>query len=65
MDAIGDKVFSELFQAKAMIVIFGILGVAALIGTYWNPSQLFVSAMCAIMVLCGLSEYRKLKRKCE
>lgn len=37
MDAIGDKVFSELFQAKAMIVIFGILGVAALIGTYWNP----------------------------
>lgn len=61
LEAIAETMFSELFQAKALIVTFGILGVAALIGAFWNPWQLGTAGMCAVMVLCGVSEYKKAK----
>jgi hypothetical protein len=61
LEAVTDTVFSDLWQAKAIIVTFGILGVVAFIGAFWNPWQLLFAAMCAAMVLCGISEYKKYK----
>lgn len=61
IEAVTDTVFSELWQAKAIIALFGILGVVAFIGAFWNPWQLLFAAMCAAMVLCGISEYKKHK----
>ena len=63
MEAIAETVFGELFQAKAIIVTFSIFGVTALICAFWNPSQFFVAVMCAIMVICGICEYKKAKKK--
>lgn len=48
LEAAAETMFSELFQAKALIV-----------GAFWNPWQLLFAAMCAAMVLCGISEYKK------
>ena len=62
LEAVADTMFSDLFQAKALIVVFGILGVCALVGSFWNPWQLGTAAMCAAMVLCGISEYKKAKK---
>ena len=55
--------FSDKFQAVALMVTFGTLGVAALIGAFWNPWQLATAGMCAMMFLCGLSEYNKSKKQ--
>ena len=63
LEAAADTVFSELWQAKALIVIFGILGVVAFIGAFWNRAHFFTTGICAVMVLCGISEYKKEKRK--
>jgi predicted phage tail protein len=63
LEAAADTMFSELWQAKALIVIFGILGVMAFIGAFWNPAHFATTGICAVMVLCGISEYKKEKRK--
>lgn len=61
LGAAAETMFSGLFQAKALIVTFGTLGLCCLIGAFWNPWQLLFAAMCAEMVLCGISEYKKYK----
>jgi hypothetical protein len=37
LEAAAETMFSELFQAKALIVTFGALGLCCLIGAFWNP----------------------------
>jgi predicted phage tail protein len=59
----ADIMFSDLWQAKALIVVFGILGVVAFVGAFWNPAHFATTGICAVMVLCGISEYKKAKRK--
>lgn len=55
--------FSGLFQAIAIIVIFGILGVCGLIAAFLNPvGGVFIAAMCATLVLFGILEYKKYKQ---
>lgn len=61
LEAVADTMFSELWQAKALIAVFGILGVVAFIGAFWNPAHFGTTGICAIMVLCGISEYKKVK----
>lgn len=46
LEAAADKMFSEKAQAVGLMATFGTLGVAALIGAFWNPWQLFI-AECA------------------
>ncbi len=62
IEQLANIIFSDKFQAKAMIYAFGILGVFCLIGSFWNPYQLLFAAMCAAMVLCGKSELKKVIR---
>lgn len=54
--------FSDRFQAKAIIATFGMLGVVCLIGAFWNPWQLMFAGMCAIMVLCVFLELKKSRK---
>lgn len=61
LKATSETMTSGLFQAKALIVTFGALGLCCLISAFWNPLQLLLAAMCAAMVLCGISEYKKYK----
>lgn len=61
LESVTETMFTDLFQAKAIIGIFGALGVCCLIGAFWNPRQLLFAALCAVMVLCGISEYKKNK----
>lgn len=63
LESVAETMFSALWQAKALIVVFGILGVVAFIGAFWNPAHFATTGICVIMVLCGISEYRKEKRK--
>lgn len=63
LERVVDTMFSDLFQAKAIIVTFGLLGMCCLVGSFWNPWQLILAAMCAVMVLCGISEYKKYANK--
>ena len=62
LEAAADTMFSDLWQAKALIVVFGVLGLCCLVGSFWNPWQLIFAAMCAAMVLCGISELKKCKK---
>lgn len=62
LEAAADTMFSDLWQAKALIAVFGVLGLCCLVGSFWNPWQLIFAAMCAAMVLCGISEYKKYKK---
>lgn len=61
LEAATDTMFSDLFQAKAIIGIFGALGACFLIGALWNLWQLLFAALCAGMVVCGILEYKKYK----
>ena len=57
-----ETMFSDSLQAKGIIGVFGTLGVAALIGSFWNPWQLATAGMCLLMVLCGISELKAVKK---
>lgn len=61
-ERMADVMFSDRFQAKAIIATFGTLGVVCLIGALWNPWQLMFAGMCAVMVLCGFSELKKSRK---
>lgn len=61
LEAATNTIFSDLFQAKTLICAFGAFGLCFLIGALWNPWQLLFAALCAVMVLCGISEYKKYK----
>lgn len=63
LESLTGTIFSDLFQAKAIIGIFETLGVCCLIGAFWNPWQLLFAALCAVMVLCGISEYKKISNE--
>ena len=63
-ERMADVMFSDRFQAKAIISTFGTLGVVCLIGALWNPWQLMFAGMCAVMVLCGFSELKKQLHNC-
>lgn len=56
------KMSSDKSQSITIMVIFGILGVAALVGSFWHWWQLIISGMCIIMFLCGLSDFNKQKK---
>ena len=59
LEAAAETMFSGLFQAKALIVTFGALGLCCLIGAFWNPWQIVIGVMCVVMFLTGMDEYRK------
>lgn len=61
-ERMADVMFSDMFQAKAIIAMFGTLGVVCLIGAFWNPWQLMFAGMCAAMVLFGISELKKIRK---
>lgn len=63
LERAADTMFSKIWQAKALIVVFGVLGICCLVGSFWNPRQLLFAVMCAAMVVCGISEYKEVKRK--
>jgi len=44
---------------KLGIIIFGVLGVIALIGSFWNSSQLAIAGMCACMVTVSYFDLKK------
>lgn len=61
-ERMADVMFSDRFQAKAIIATFGTLGVVCLIGAFWNPWQFMFAGLCAAMVLCGFSELKKSRK---
>lgn len=61
-ERMADVMFSDMFQAKAIIAMFGTLGVVCLIGALWNPWQLMFAGLCAAMVLFGFSELKKSRK---
>lgn len=61
LEAAAETMFSGLFQAKALIVTFGALGLLLFDWRILEPWQLLLAVMCAAMVLCGISEYKKYK----
>lgn len=54
--------FSDSFQAKGIIGVFGTLGVTALVGSFWNPWQLATAGICVLMVLFGISKLKSSKK---
>jgi hypothetical protein len=61
LESVTETIFSDLFQAKILICTFGAFGSCFLIGALWNPWQLLFAALCAVMVVCGILEYKKYK----
>jgi hypothetical protein len=44
--------------AKTIILVFGLLGIVCLIGSFWNISQLFFAFICGIMVALGVKDLK-------
>ena len=61
-ERMADVMFSDRFQAKAIIATFGTLGVVCLIGAFWNPWQLMFAGISAAMVVFGFSELKKSRK---
>lgn len=61
-ERMADVMFSDRFQAKAIIATFGTLGVVCLIGALWNPWQLMLAGISAAMVVCGFSELKNSRK---
>ena len=61
-ERMAETMFSDRFQAKAIIGIFGIFGVICLIGAFYNPAQLLIFGISVAMVICGFSELKKCKK---
>lgn len=60
---ISEKMYSDKFQAKGIICVFGTLGVAALIGSLWNPWQLATTLLCIVIVIIGIRELKIIKNE--
>lgn len=61
-ERMADVMFSDRFQAKAIIATFGTLSVVCLIGAFRNPWQLMFAGISAAMVVCGFSELKKSRK---
>lgn len=58
-ERMADVMFSDRFQAKAIIATFGTLGVVCLIGAFWNPWQLMFAGMCAVNGIMWIFRIKK------
>lgn len=61
MEVLAEIMFSDRFQAKAIMFIFGLLGVICAIVSFWAKWHLLTWAICQIMVIAGYYEYKKSK----
>lgn len=53
LERASEVVFSEEWQAKFFARVFGVLGVACLVGALWNAGLLIFAAVCAVMTVAG------------
>lgn len=53
LERASEVVFSEEWQAKFFARVFGVLGVACLVGALWNAGLLIFAAACAVMAIAG------------
>lgn len=51
----------DAWQAKALIVVFSLLGLFCLVCSIWNPYQLIFVVICASMVVRGYLELKQIK----
>lgn len=56
LERASEVVFSEEWQAKFFSRVFGVLGVACLVGALWNAGMLIFVAVCAVMTIAGAAE---------
>lgn len=56
LERASEVVFSEEWQAKFFARVFGVLGVACLVGALWNAGLLIFVAVCAVMTIAGAAE---------
>lgn len=56
LERASEVVFSEEWQAKFFARVFGVLGVACLVGALWNAGLLIFVAVCAVMAIAGATE---------
>lgn len=53
LERASEVVFSEEWQARFFARVFGVLGVACLVGALWNAGLLIFAAVCAVMTVAG------------
>lgn len=53
LERASEVVFSEEWQAKLFARVFGVLGVACLVGALWNAGLLIFAAVCVVMTIAG------------
>lgn len=56
LERASEVVFSEEWQARFFARVFGVLGVASLVGALWNAGLLIFAAVCAVMAITGAAE---------
>lgn len=56
LERASEVVFSEEWQARFFARVFGVLGVACLVGALWNAGLLIFAAVCAVMTVAGAAE---------
>lgn len=51
--------FDERICLTGIIVTFSILGILAIIGSFWNVSQIVLAILCSIVALVSYVELKK------
>lgn len=54
-----DILFTETWQARFFIYVFGFWGVICFIAGFWNNIHFLFSAMCGVMVYVSFNELKE------
>ena len=60
-EELAETIFSDKFQAKALMWVFGVLGTVFLVYALFNTWGYFFAMMCGALFAAGLNEYKKCK----
>lgn len=58
-----EKIFSDEFAAMAQIIVFGLMMCGSIVAAMFAPWQWLIAAICGIMFVSGIAEYRKMEKK--
>lgn len=62
LERLIESMFSEKYQAIALIIVFGITGNICFLASFFNSDHFIIAILCYVIVLCGFFEYKKVRR---
>lgn len=55
--------FSDVMQAKILLLVFEILGAICVVSSIWNAGQIILAGICTLLAICLSIESNKTKNE--